>query len=124
VNRSGAVARLGHAAQGRTAAVAGVLIGFHRGDTVRRPEFFIGWSLSTTVISKCYPVDLVTSHGGDGTNLCVGRSPAVRLPRWRSDPILLLYHGDSSQMNLTEQLEARFSLNFTWQHDQHSAAKL
>jgi hypothetical protein len=37
------------------------------------------------------------------------------LPRWRSDPILLLYHGDFSQMNLTEQLEARFSLNFKWQ---------
>ena len=29
--------------------------------------------LSTAMISKCYPVDLVTSHGGDGTNLCAGR---------------------------------------------------
>jgi hypothetical protein len=46
-NHGDAVARFGHAAQGRTMAVTGVLIGFHRGDTVRWPEFFNGWSLST-----------------------------------------------------------------------------
>jgi hypothetical protein len=38
---------LGHAAQGRTTAITGVLIGFYRGDTVRWLEFFNGWSLST-----------------------------------------------------------------------------
>jgi hypothetical protein len=32
VNRGGAVAKLGHAAQGREAVITGVLIGFHRGE--------------------------------------------------------------------------------------------
>jgi hypothetical protein len=57
--------------------------------------------LSTAMISKCYPVYLVTSHGGDGTNLCAGRSPAVRLPRWRPDLVQALYHGTASSVSLT-----------------------
>jgi hypothetical protein len=46
------------------------------------------------------------------------------LPRWRSDPLQLLYHGDFSQMNLTEQLEARFSLNSMWYQAQTPITKL
>jgi hypothetical protein len=57
--------------------------------------------LSTTMISKCYPVDLVTSHDGDGMNLCAGRSPAVRLPRWWPDLFWTLYHGTASSISLT-----------------------
>ena len=45
-----AVARLGHAAQGRTAVVVGVHIGSIAVNMVRRPEFFIGRSLSTAGI--------------------------------------------------------------------------
>jgi hypothetical protein len=45
-----AVARLGHAAQGRTAAAVGVHISSTAVNMVRRPEFFIGRSLSTAGI--------------------------------------------------------------------------
>jgi hypothetical protein len=76
----------GHTTQGRKAAVIGVLIGFRRGERCTVAGILYWPELSTAMISKCYPVDLVTSHGGDGTNLCAGRSPAVRLPRWRPDP--------------------------------------
>jgi hypothetical protein len=69
-----------------------------------------GRSLSTAMISKCYPVDLVTSHGGDGTNLYAGRSPAVSLPRWRPDPHGTLYHHELSSEHLTANLWAGFSL--------------
>jgi hypothetical protein len=46
-NHDDAVARFVHVTQGWTTAITGVLIRFHRGDTVRWPEFFNGWSLST-----------------------------------------------------------------------------
>ena len=73
------VALLGHAAHGRTAAITGVLTGFHRDDTVRWPEFFNDWSLSTAVISRCCPLTLSTRRAGSRTNRGDNRSPAVRL---------------------------------------------
>jgi hypothetical protein len=42
-----AVEVFGYVAQGRATVVTGVLIGSIAVNTVRWPEFFIGWSLST-----------------------------------------------------------------------------
>jgi hypothetical protein len=47
VSRGGAMESESHATHGREAAITGVLIDFYRGDTVRWPEFFNGWSLPT-----------------------------------------------------------------------------
>jgi hypothetical protein len=90
-----AVETLRHAAQSRKAAVTGVLIRIHRDERCTVAGILYWPELSTAMIFKCYPVDLVTNHGGNGTNLCAGMSPTVRLPRWRSDPFQLLYHGVS-----------------------------
>jgi hypothetical protein len=83
---SDAMERCRHAARGREAPVTGVLIGFHRSQPDMAAGLIYWPELTTTMIFRCYPVDLIANHSGDGTNLREERSPAVRLPRWRSDP--------------------------------------
>jgi hypothetical protein len=113
-SHGGAVERLGHVAQGRTAAITDVLIGFHRGDTVRWPEFFNGWSLSTAVISKRCPLTLSTSRAGYRTNHGGNRSPVVSQPHCRSDLQRALYHGKTSSEHLTVHIWGQFSPTFVW----------
>jgi hypothetical protein len=79
---------------------------------VRRPELFIGRSLSPATYTRCYPLTPSTSWTGGGTNRGGNRSPAVSLPRWRSDPVQALYHGRAPSDSLTHKLGAKFSLDF------------
>jgi hypothetical protein len=54
---------------------------------VRRPELFIGRSLSLATYTRCYPLTPSTNWTGGGTNRGGNWSSAVKLLRWRSDPL-------------------------------------
>jgi hypothetical protein len=75
---------------------------------VRRPELFIGRSLSPAMYTRCYPLTPSTRWTGGGTNHSGNRSPAVSQPRWRSDPVQALYHGRAPSDSLTDKLGAKF----------------
>jgi hypothetical protein len=53
---------------------------------------------------RCYPLVSSANPGGGSTNPCAGRSPAMRIQRWQSDPYRTLYHGTASSERLTEQV--------------------
>jgi hypothetical protein len=62
--------------------VAAGVSALHRAGLTRSKKIFA---------RRCSPPD----HPDPGANRGADRSSAVRLPRWRSDPVLLLYHGVS-----------------------------
>jgi hypothetical protein len=66
-----------------------------------RRRFFYPAALSNTQALILTPATWITAEttvGGEG------------LPRWRSDPLQLLYHGDFSQMNWQSKFRSHFLL--------------
>jgi hypothetical protein len=57
----------------------------------------------------------VNPNGG-GANLRAGGSPAVSKLHWHSDPLGLLYHGETLAVHLTATVEGQIAPKFQWQH--------
>jgi hypothetical protein len=103
-----AVERCRYVARGWVAAVTGVLIRFHRSQPGMAAGLIYWPELSTAMIFRCYPVDLIANHSGDGTNLREERSPTVRLPRWRSDPHRFTVPSNHHQSAWQPMLNSKF----------------
>ena len=105
MNRGGAVARLGHAAQGRGAVIIGEVIQFRRGECLYggRNTLLAGVIHDDDI---CVTLSAIRSTRAQ-IEIAVARIAAEVVGgemRWRSDPILVVYHCTASSVGLTEQV--------------------